>query len=203
MTQSTNAWKTKGNYFTHRDHNIFWREEGREDAPALLLIHGFPTASWDWLHIWPDLLRRYRLLTLDMIGFGYSDKPRAYTYSIVDQADIYDRFLAMRGVNEFHILAHDYGDSVAQELLARETERADRPKLRSVCLLNGGLFPETHRRVRIQSLLLSPIGPLVSLLTTKRKLSENMIAVFGKQYPPDTETLDSMWDMLREQHGEN
>jgi pimeloyl-ACP methyl ester carboxylesterase len=199
MTQSTNAWKTKGNYFTHRDHNIFWRE----DAPALLLIHGFPTASWDWLHIWPDLLRRYRLLTLDMIGFGYSDKPRAYTYSIVDQADIYDRFLAMRGVNEFHILAHDYGDSVAQELLARETERADRPKLRSVCLLNGGLFPETHRRVRIQSLLLSPIGPLVSLLTTKRKLSENMIAVFGKQYPPDTETLDSMWDMLREQHGEN
>jgi pimeloyl-ACP methyl ester carboxylesterase len=138
-----------------------------------------------------------------MIGFGYSDKPRAYTYSIVDQADIYDRFLAMRGVNEFHILAHDYGDSVAQELLARETERADRPKLRSVCLLNGGLFPETHRRVRIQSLLLSPIGPLVSLLTTKRKLSENMIAVFGKQYPPDTETLDSMWDILREQHGEN
>jgi pimeloyl-ACP methyl ester carboxylesterase len=203
MTQSTNAWKTKGNYFTHRGHNIFWREEGREDAPALLLIHGFPTASWDWLHIWPDLLRRYRLLTLDMIGFGYSDKPRAYTYSIVDQADIYDRFLAMRGVNEFHILAHDYGDSVAQELLARETERADRPKLRSVCLLNGGLFPETHRRVRIQSLLLSPIGPLVSLLTTKRKLSENMIAVFGKQYPPDTETLDSMWDILREQHGEN
>jgi pimeloyl-ACP methyl ester carboxylesterase len=202
MTQSTDAWIARGKYFTHRGHNIFWREEGREDAPILLLIHGFPTASWDWQHVWSDLLKRYGLLTLDMIGFGYSDKPRDYTYSIKDQADIYDRFLTSRRVSEFHILAHDYGDTVAQELIARDIERSDRPKLRSVCLLNGGLFPETHRRMRFQSFLLSPIGPLVSLLTNKRKLSQNMRAVFGKQYPPDTETLDSMWDMLRLQHGE-
>src|ERR1700761_3718080 len=133
MTQSTDAWRTKGNYFAHRGQNIFWREEGRQDAPALLLIHGFPTASWDWQHVWADLLGRYRLLTLDMIGFGYSDKPRDYTYSIIDQADIYDEFLASRGVGEFHILAHDYGATVAQELIARATERLDRTKLKRVC----------------------------------------------------------------------
>ncbi|HEY2000519.1 alpha/beta hydrolase [Paraburkholderia sp.] len=202
MTQNTDAWKAKGKYFTHRGHDIFWRDEGRADAPVLLLIHGFPTASWDWQDVWPDLLKRYRLLTLDMIGFGFSGKPRNYPYSIMDQADIYDEFLASRGVGEFHIMAHDYGDTVAQELIARDTERLDRPKLRSVCLLNGGLFPETHRRVRFQSLLLSPIGPLVSLLTNKKKLSQNMQAVFGKQSPPDIETLDAMWDMLRLQHGE-
>ncbi|WP_322047740.1 alpha/beta hydrolase [Paraburkholderia sp. J67] len=202
MTQSTDAWKAQGNEFIYRGHKIFWREEGRSDAPVLLLIHGFPTASWDWLHVWPDLLKRYRLLTLDMIGFGFSDKPRNYPYSILDQADLFDHFLALRDIDEFHILAHDYGDSVAQEMLARDSERAGRPKLQSVCFLNGGLFPETHRRVRIQSLLLSPIGPLVSLLTTKKKISQNMSAVFGKSYPPDTETLDSMWDLLREQHGE-
>lgn len=202
MTKNTETWKAKGKYFTYRGHEIFWREEGREDAPAVLLIHGFPTASWDWGPVWPDLLKRYRLLTLDMIGFGYSDKPRDYTYSIMDQADIYDQFLASRGVGEFHILAHDYGDTVAQELIARDIENLGRPKLRSVCFLNGGLFPETHRRVRLQSLLLSPIGPLVSLLTNKKKLSQSMSAVFGTAYPPDTETLDSMWDMLRVQHGE-
>jgi pimeloyl-ACP methyl ester carboxylesterase len=202
MTQNTDAWKSKGKYFTHRGQNIFWREEGREDAPTLLLIHGFPTASWDWQDVWPDLLKRYRLLTLDMVGFGFSDKPRDYTYSIMDQADICDELLAARRVSAFHILAHDYGDTVAQELIARDIERSGRPELRSVCLLNGGLFPETHRRVRLQSLLLSPIGPLVSLLANKRKLSQNMSAVFGKAYPPDNETLDSMWDMLRLQHGE-
>ncbi|MGF7128913.1 pimeloyl-ACP methyl ester carboxylesterase [Paraburkholderia sp. EB58] len=202
MTQSTDARKSKGKYFTHRGQNIFWREEGRADAPTLLLIHGFPTASWDWEPVWADLLKRYRLLTLDMIGFGYSDKPRDYTYSIMDQADIYDELLALRGVSSFHILAHDYGDTVAQELIARDFARSDRPELRSVCFLNGGLFPETHRRVRLQSLLLSPIGPLVSLLTNRKKLSQNMSAVFGKEYPLDSETLDSMWDMLRLQHGE-
>jgi pimeloyl-ACP methyl ester carboxylesterase len=202
MTHTTHAWKAKGKYFTYRGQNIFWREEGREDAPILLLIHGFPTASWDWEPVWADLLKRYRLLTLDMVGFGFSDKPRNYAYSIMDQADLYDALLASRGVSEFPILAHDYGDTVAQELIARDIERCDRPELRSVCLLNGGLFPETHRRVRLQSLRLSPIGPLASLLTNKKKLSQNMIAVFGKEHPPDTETLDSMWDMIRFQHGE-
>ncbi|MFM0337035.1 alpha/beta fold hydrolase [Paraburkholderia fungorum] len=133
MTQSTGAWKASGKYFTHRGHRIFWREEGKKDAPALLLIHGFPTASWDWQDVWPDLLRRYRLLTLDMIGFGYSDKPCDYTYSIMDQAGVYDEFITLPGVDEFHILAHDYGDTVAQELVARDIERSDRAKLRSVC----------------------------------------------------------------------
>lgn len=202
MTQNTDAWKAKGSYFTHRGHDIFWREEGPKSAPALLLIHGFPTASLDWEPVWQDLLGRYRLLTLDMIGFGFSAKPRNYIYSINDQADIYDAFLASRGIKEFHILAHDYGDTVAQELIARDLERTNRPELRSVCLLNGGLFPETHRRVRYQSLLLSPIGPLVSLLTTKEKLAQNMIAVFGKAYPPDNETLESMWEMMHLKNGE-
>jgi pimeloyl-ACP methyl ester carboxylesterase len=72
---STSEWRQAGAFFKHKCHNIFWREGGNPSGPVLLLVHGFPTASWDWEKIWPDLAQRYRLLTLDMIGFGFSDKP--------------------------------------------------------------------------------------------------------------------------------
>jgi pimeloyl-ACP methyl ester carboxylesterase len=103
-------WRAAGTYFEHRGHRIFWREGGLPDAPVLLLIHGFPTASWDWEAVWPELAMRYRLLTLDMIGFGFSDKPLDYDYSILDQADLCEALLRERGVGDYHVLAHDYGN---------------------------------------------------------------------------------------------
>ena len=115
-------WRSVGQFFEYRGHRIFWREAGRADAPVLLLIHGFPTASWDWEALWPELGERYRVLALDMIGFGFSDKPMQYGYSIVDQADLQETLLRLRDVAEYHVLAHDYGDSVAQELIARQSE---------------------------------------------------------------------------------
>jgi pimeloyl-ACP methyl ester carboxylesterase len=189
-------WRNAGAYFAHRGHRIFWREGGVPDAPALLLIHGFPTASWDWDALWPELAKRYRVLTLDMIGFGFSDKPVDYGYSILDQADICEELLRERRIDSYHVLAHDYGDSVAQELLARSVERGDRPMLRSVCFLNGGLFPETHRPVLIQKLLLSPLGPLVAKLTNKKAVARNMGMIFGAKTQPDAALIDAFWELM-------
>ena len=59
-----------------------------------------------------------------MIGFGWSDKPRNYAYSIMDQADLHEGLLSDLGVRKALVLAHDYGDTVAQELLARDLEPA-------------------------------------------------------------------------------
>jgi len=189
-------WRNAGACFEHRGHRIFWREEGLPDAPVLLLIHGFPTASWDWEAVWPGLAERYRLLTLDMIGFGFSDKPLDYSYSILDQADICEALLRERGVDRYHVLAHDYGDTVAQELLARSVEAGDRPALQSVCFLNGGLFPETHRPVLIQKLLLSPIGPLVARLTNRKAVARNMRRIFGPRTQPDAAVIDAFWELM-------
>lgn len=199
---SLKDWKATGQFFLHRNHQIFSRSEGQADAPVLLLIHGFPTASWDWEAVWPKLARRYRLLTLDMIGFGFSDKPVAYDYSILDQANIFESLLHQHQVQEYHILAHDYGDTVAQELLARQTESGQRPQLLSICFLNGGLFPETHRPVFIQKLLLSPLGPLLARLTTQTQFNRNMQHIFGRHSQPDAPLLDSFWQLLLENDGQ-
>ena len=176
----------------HAAGPIFNRAEG--SGSALLLIHGFPTASRDWAKLWPALALNYRCLTLDMIGFGYSAKPKKFAYSIRAQADLVEAFLATQNVREYAILAHDYGDTVAQELLARHNESSAKQHLTRVVLLNGGLFPETHRPVLIQKLLASSIGPLIARLATYRQFAANMRKICAQ--PPATSELEEMWQLM-------
>jgi len=194
-------WAAAGRSMSHRGHAIFVRDAGAPGAEALLLIHGFPTASWDWEATWPGLVERFHVYTLDMIGFGLSAKPARYPYSNADQADLFEAFLRSEGVASYHVLAHDYGDTVAQELLARRQEAGERPTLLSVAFLNGGLFPETHRPVLVQRLLLSPLGPMVARLTGRAAFARNMRRVFGPQTPPDEDLIDGFWRLLTRQDG--
>jgi pimeloyl-ACP methyl ester carboxylesterase len=196
---SLDDWRARGRGHTHRGHEIFFVEEGA--GPALLLVHGFPTASWDWTRVWPDLVARFRAIAPDLIGFGFSAKPRRYEYSVMDQADLCAGLLAARGVEEAHVLAHDYGDTVAQELLARANEGALRCRLASVCFLNGGLFPETHRPRAIQKLLIGPLGPLVSRLVGRRAFERSFVPVFGPRTRPDAHELDAFWRLIQEKQG--
>ena len=189
-------WADAGRKIVWRGHAIFTRHGGRPDAPVLVLIHGFPTASWDWEALWAPLAERWRLVTLDMIGFGLSDKPARHDYSLMEQADLFEHVLALEGIAEYHVLAHDYGDTVAQELLARQAEAGERPRMRSAALLNGGLFPETHRPALIQRLLLSPLGPLVGRLASRRSIARTMRRIFGPRTPPDDTLIDAFWTLM-------
>jgi pimeloyl-ACP methyl ester carboxylesterase len=199
------TWRDAGSYFDYRGHAIFYRIDGQEGGEPLLLIHGFPTASWDWEAIWETLGKRYRLYTLDMIGFGFSAKPKHYDYRIADQADLYEFFLRKFQVTHYHVLAHDYGDTVAQELLARQSEPDShpniRPLLRTLCLTNGGLFPETHRALLAQKLLLSPLGPFFTKFLKRDKFAQSMQRIFGKETAPDDELIDSFWSLMTHHDG--
>lgn len=191
-------WKDAGRRFSHRGHEIFYRDDG--GGPVLLCIHGFPTASYDWHGVWPLLSNHLRLIAPDMIGFGFSAKPRRYGYSIADQASIHEALLAQLGVTSCHVLAHDYGDTVAQELLARFEDRrrtgAEGLELHSMVLLNGGLFPETHRARLIQKLLLTPLGPLLSRLSNPRSFARSFAPIFGPKTQPSAEEMAEFWQLV-------
>lgn len=195
-------WAANGRQISYRGHSIFVRSGGNPAAVPLLLIHGFPTASWDWEALWPALTERYRVYTLDLIGFGLSAKPRDYDYSIVDQANLCEAYLIGEGVRAYHVLAHDYGDSVAQELLARRNEPGERPKILSAALLNGGLFPETHRPVLVQKLLLSPLGFLLGRFTSRATLAKSMHQIFGPETKPDDPLIDAFWSLMTTNNGQ-
>lgn len=196
-------WKEKGSFFSYNSHKIFFVSEG--EGEVILLIHGFPTASWDWSHMWDSLLANHQLLALDMIGFGFSDKPRPYPYSILDQADIIESLLLDQGIDTCHILCHDYGDTVAQELLTRFEDRKSTGVsglvVRSICFLNGGLFPETHHPLLIQKILMGPFGSLVGKLLNRKRLEKNLRGIFGSNTQPSAATLQAFWSLITENDG--
>jgi pimeloyl-ACP methyl ester carboxylesterase len=189
------AWRNAGDTFEWRGQRVFFRVEG--SGEPLLLIHGFPTSSWDWAGVWPELVQRYRVMTLDMIGFGFSAKPREWNYSLTVQADLFEALLEREKVTSYRMVAHDMGDSVAQELLAR---RSAKPKLVSACVLNGGLFPEAHHPVIAQKLLASPIGPLFARVTSYRLFARSMRKIWGRT-PPSDEEIRAMWSLVNENDG--
>lgn len=194
-------WRAAARPFSWREHVVMTWEAGDPRADVLLLIHGFPTASWDWCKLWPALQTRWRVLTLDMIGFGFSAKPPRYPYAIADQADLLEAWLRECTVQRYHVLAHDYGDTVAQELLARQREAGERPAMQSLCLLNGGLFPEAHSPLLIQKLLRSPLGPLVARLVNRRGFGANLRRIFGSGTPPSSQELDGFWTLINTNDG--
>lgn len=192
---SLQAWHNKGQTFSFKEQEIFYRTDGDAELPTLVLIHGFPTCSWDWTKIWDGLLPHFHLVTLDMLGFGFSDKPKQ-DYSIFTQADIFDALLTHLNISQYHILAHDYGDTVAQELLARHHESG---RILSVVLSNGGLFPETHHPVLVQKLLLSPMGFLLTKLFSYQKFKRNFDHICAKSLTDDE--LTGYWNMLQYKGG--
>jgi len=197
-TMNLQDWYNTGNYFDVNGHQIFYKTEGT--GVPLLLIHGYPTASWDWFKIWPQLSSKYQCITLDMLGFGYSDKPKQ-SYSIFAQADVYCALIKKLGITSCHIISHDYGDTVAQEILARQHERTLPFKVESLHLLNGGIFPETHRPVLMQKLLLSPLGTLLVRLMNKNTLAKNFHKVFGPNTPPSKQEIDEFWHPIQHKNG--
>lgn len=197
-----NEWRNAGGHALLLDQQIFYRDTGELDRPVIFLIHGFPTSSYDFHAIWGALHKRYRLVALDMLGFGFSDKPFNHTYSIHGQADICEALIMHLNLDRYHVLAHDYGDSVAQELLARDNQRDDGSKQwLSGCLLNGGLFPETHYARPVQKLLLSPVGWLLNKLFSKKTFDKSMTSVFGPNTPPSEQELDQFWQILTYNEG--
>lgn len=192
-------WRDTGLRFEFRSHSIFYQDAaGTEGQPALLLIHGFPTSSWDWAGLWAPLRAHCgRVVAPDMLGFGYSDKPPRHTYSLLEQADLHEALLEQLGIGDVHVLAHDYGVSVAQELLARHQERGGRGlKLRSVALLNGGLFPETHYPTVSQRLLRSPLGGIMVRLMHERRFSKAFGEVFGPKTKPSDIEMHDFWTLV-------
>ncbi|AKA82536.1 alpha/beta fold hydrolase [Pseudomonas synxantha] len=187
------AWRKRGQDFIFRGHTLRYWVAGQGEP--LLLIHGFPTASWDWHYLWQPLAQRHLVIACDMLGFGDSAKPLNHDYCLLEQADLQQALLDHLLVEQpVHVLAHDYGDSIAQELLARHYE--GRFQMASCVFLNGGLFPETHRPTLVQKLLLSPLGWMIGRASGRSALASSFNQIFGPCTRPSESALDDFWSLI-------
>jgi pimeloyl-ACP methyl ester carboxylesterase len=206
LSPALREWQALGLRSAFGRQQVFVREGGDITRPALLLLHGFPTASFDWHPLWAPLAEHFHLIAPDLLGFGFSSKPADHRYSVLEQADLVEQVLRERERCSVHVLAHDLGDSVAQELLARHEQRQflGEPGLRlhSVCFLNGGLFPEAHRPRLIQRLLGGPFGALLVPLLGRRLFVRSFVKLFGANTRPDATLLDDCWALVAQADGQ-
>lgn len=191
-------WYAGGQLLELAGQTIFVRHNGAGEP--LICLHGFPTSSWDFEPIWPQLSAQFDCFASDLIGLGRSSKPKA-PISVKDQADLIEALALHFKIEKAHLLAHDLGDTVAQELLARQQEGRSKVQWQSCVFLNGGLFPETHRPRFIQTLLASALGPLVASFSSKRTFRNNMTRIFSIEHPPSSDFINSSWDLLIENNG--
>ncbi len=180
--------------------SVFARVDG--DGRWCTVLHGFPTSSWDWHEVWPTIVARRRALTFDFLGFGDSDKPADHTYSIHEQADLAVALWRRHGVEHTDLVVHDYGVSVAQELLARDAAGTLDVALASVTFLNGGIYPDLHRPQPGQLMLLDPVqGPKLADLMTGATFAQALRATYAPAHQPTDAALAEQWQTVARRDG--
>lgn len=118
---------------------IFYREAGSADAPAILLMHGFPTSSHYFRHLMPLLATRYRVVAPDMPGFGFTETPdrSGFSYTFDHFTTVIDGFTGKVGLNHYALYLFDYGAPVGLRLALAHPDRVT-----AIVSQNGNMYVE-------------------------------------------------------------
>lgn len=196
-------WAAGGELVSLLGRRIFVRQggpsEGDEAGPALLLLHGFPSSSFDWSAIVGSLEGR-RWIALDFLGFGLSEKP-AESNDLFSQADLVEALLAQTGIAEVEIVAHDMGTTVANELMARAIEGRLGFACELVVLFNGSMVIDRASLTWEQRVLRGPAGFVLAALSNRFSLKRGLGGVFSEAHPIESEELACQWALLSREGG--
>lgn len=205
MNKDVMGWKNKGRYLNYQGHNIFYFQEGKGEN--LLILHGYPYSSYEWKDMLKVLTQHYTVTIFDILGMGFSDKPKDHTYSYEEHCAIVNQLLKHLNVNETHIFSHDLGVSVAQELLAKDADGGGNDfTIKSIAFMNGGLFMDAYKPRLIQRLLSqtpSFIGKFISRKITKASVNKSVKSIYGLNTQPTDDFLDQQWEVLNYKDGKS
>jgi pimeloyl-ACP methyl ester carboxylesterase len=172
-------WRGLGGHFSWRPASgaappveVFHVELGDPEAPVLLLVHGWPTSSFDWSGVAARLTGRFRVCALDFPGYGFSGKPLGWGYSLARDAELLGFYLAeVIGADASVIVAHDRGDSVA--LLYAQGRPTT--QLEHLVLSNGNIFlPLSNLTAAQRQILDQRSWPKVAAMLTPSRLAAGL-----------------------------
>ena len=205
---NSNDWRSKGSNIKINNHNILVIDECNvslseveNSKETLVILHGYPTSSFDYYKVLPSLAKKYRVIIHDHVGFGFSDKPQNYSYSLIDQATIALELWKQLGLEKVTLLAHDYGTSVATEILARHNNNEIDLQIDNLILCNGSMHIELAQMRTIQKLLKGRFGKYVALLTNFAIFSKNLRNVYFDKSKVTKDELRQMWQQLEYNNG--
>ena len=205
MNALVDAWRARGRDVVLDGRRIFTVDvppAGPAAAPPLLVLHGFPTSSFDFRAVVDELARDRRVVLFDYLGFGLSAKPDR-PYRLVDQADLAVALVAELGIERLGLLTHDIGDTVGGELLARQLEGTWDVEITDRTLTNGTVFMDLVHLSDGQRLLESlPDERLPDGVLGRDGVLAGLVGTFGPQADVGADELDAQWALISALGGE-
>lgn len=166
----------------------------------IVIVHGYPGSSYDFAGV-VDALDRPVLL-LDLLGYGFSAKPRSASYSLFEQADLVEAVLAGAGIAECSLVGHDMGTTVVAELLARHNSGELGFSISGVVLLNGSIFIDLAQLTRGQRLGLMARGRAMPVSFPEAFVRRNLRESVAPGTNLGEEELDDLVDLIRLEGGD-
>jgi len=199
-------WERRGRYRDLLGFAVFTIDiaptGGEDDAPVLIL-HGFPTCSFDFHLVVDALATTRRVLLLDMLGYGLSEKPDM-RYTLARQADVVQAFVADVGLSTLTLLTHDMGDTVGGELLARQSEGAWPVDIVRRVITNGSIYIEMAHLSTGQQLLLGLPDKRLddSFDLGESAFGASLAATFSPRSAVDADELTAAWELVSHHDGQ-
>lgn len=201
---SVEAWRAAGSFLTVGEHEVFVRDEPAASPdpslPPLLVLHGFPTNSYDFASVLSALAERRRLVIPDFVGFGLSAKPDM-RYGIHLSADTIQGVAAQLGLEHVDLLTHDMGDSVGGELLARDLEGHLPFAIGRRVISNGSIYLDLAHLTTGQQLLLSLPDEAIEI-SNEERYAESLAATCAPEHRPSDAELAAQWQLLAHNGGD-
>jgi pimeloyl-ACP methyl ester carboxylesterase len=195
LTEDVRRWQEAGEStrFGARAIHMLARDG---EGPLLLLLHGFPSSSYDW-RLLLDEEREAAVLAFDFLGFGLSEKPHRHRYSLFSQADLVEELVGRHGGGRpVFIVAHDMGTSVATELMARDLEGRLKMEVVGALLFNGSIVLERSTPTPAQQILRSRFGALAAQLSNQCLFRHQFGSVFSPAHPLTDEEAADQWSLI-------
>jgi pimeloyl-ACP methyl ester carboxylesterase len=192
-------WRSEGTVKDIDGLQIFVHTSGPESDHGVLIVHGYPGSSWDWQGVVDRIGDQTRVVVPDMRGFGMSEKPLDGTYkesyTLMLQADLYEAVAKEEGLSSVVLVAHDMGQTVGLELMARQEEGRLPFKIRHAILVNGSTLVDMIQLAEMQVELLKQPDQAATEDLDFGHFRDGLAPTFGSGFSdPDivNPTLDAM-----------
>jgi len=196
-------WESKGKYRPVFGHSVFHIHQ-QSEKPTIAFLHGYPSASFDYYKVLPRVENDCSYIIHDHLGFGLSSKPLNYSYSIIEQAEVAIELWKQLGIKEVHLVSHDYGTTVANEIMVRKLRGFEPVKIKSVTFCNGSMHIELVQFLMVQKLLKHPFwGKYVAQLTSEPRLIKSMKNIWFDKSVFDENEIKIIFEMLASNGGKN
>ena len=200
VPQPLKDWVSEGKYMKFEGHDIFVHSSGRApvEGQGVLVVHGYPGSSWDFQNVVAQVEKKTKIVVPDMVGFGHSYTPLTGTFkdnfSLMKQADLYEAVAAAEGLKTVILVAHDMGQTVGLELMARQEEGKLPFRIKHAILLNGSTIVDLIKTTKGQDASMKLADKALTEAPPREEWYKDLTQTYGAKMQNSKDELQTVLD---------